>query len=584
MGQEQEHLGGDLLPETMIAIGGNLKTHVDGNTGWVEGLGVMYGSASQKDLEGDYFTENTFYGHNAGNGASATLNHGIPMIKRDTKAHEIPTLEKYSRKQFKNPITTEQTELGILTRHALDLHDEYEAWVFEQTQNGKFKWSSGALAHLVERDDDGQIKRWEIGEFAYTPTPAEWRLPAIAPLKTFKAAFEADEIKATDDNSQETAEETDAQSVDAVEDVEVVADEIKSTESTGENLMAEQEVLNEVLDALKSIEGRIEKIEAQPIQDLGVAADEKPVKAFNVVESTSIGDEKKGYQKAFWDFMHSGGRRAAKALEHGTDAEGGYVVPEDDELSIESIAVSMSAVRQLPVQERTTNGMLYHWPTIDTHTGAMTSTAEEASYNQNDPVFDERLFTIQKYTRQIRLSEELNEMTNSGLQATLNQQFGEALALTENSLLVTRLDAASTGNVNFAGTAAITAAEIVSMYYAGADPYPTNGWLMAKATEGLVRGISGNDFQFLPNPQGQLQGSLLGAPVANASAMPAATTGNESVYCGDFRQVGIVRRGGLSIIFNPWLAQATGQVDFFAKAQFDIQILHPSALVSGTQA
>ena len=44
MGQEQEHLGGDLLPETMIALGGNLKTYRDGDTGWVEGLGVMLGS------------------------------------------------------------------------------------------------------------------------------------------------------------------------------------------------------------------------------------------------------------------------------------------------------------------------------------------------------------------------------------------------------------------------------------------------------------------------------------------------------------------------------------------------------------
>lgn len=589
MGNENEHLGGDLPQETMIAIGGNLKTHQDGNTGWVEGLGVMYGTPSQKDLEGDYFTEDTFYGHNAGNGASATLNHGIPMYAKSTKADEAQVLESYARKQFKNPITTEQTELGILARHALDLHDEYEAWVFEQTQNGTFKWSSGALAHLVERNDDGQIKRWEIGEFAYTPTPAEWRLPAIAPLKTFKAAFEADEINATDDDSPETAEETITPIVDAVEDVETVADEIKSTESTGE-IMTEQvkeaPAVDPVLAAvqglsenIKAFGERIEALEAQPVQDLGVAG-----KSVNVVEAESMGSD--SYMKGLQRYIKSKGtEKNIKALEAGTDSEGGYLVDEEWENAIAKKRESMSAVRRLLVSRRSTTSPIYRWPTEATAYAAATSTAEEAAYNQTDPAFGEATFTMTKYTRLTLVSEELFNDSIVNIQAELTEMLGRAHALAENATLVTRLEAATLTSLTLDNAASITAAEIPELYYLLPDGYEHNGWFMRKATEGLIRGLTGNDFLFVPTPQGGVQGQLWGSPVVTASAVDAVATTNNSIFGGDWTSgVGFVERSGLSISINPYLYEANGQVGIFSRSRWDIQVLQGEAIVEGVQA
>ena len=569
--------------ETMIAFGGNLKTHVDGDTGWVEGLGVMYGNEGQKDLEGDFFTANTFYGHSAGDNSSATLNHGIPMYGKNTKAQEAQVLEAYAKRQFKSPIKTEQTDIGILARHALDLKDEYEAWVFEQTQNGTFKWSSGALAHLVERDDStGEIKRWEIGEFAYTPSPAEHRLPPITPLKSYQAAFTVDEIKT--ETIQETAEETGAP-------VDVVSDGTDETKSTHTGEIMTEEVKDTApaltLEAIKSafaaeiepIKAEIEAIKATPIENVGLAAKAATV---GVVDADSLGNS---YEKAFKAYVRSrGANKSMKALQEGTDSEGGYLVPDDWESAIAMKRESVSVVGQLPIQMRSTNRDTYRWPTEASSGTAAASTAEEAAYNESDPAFGETVFTIGKYTRSVKVSEELFSDEDAQLMDAITQVLGRKHALAENAVLITRLEAATLTSLTLDGAAAITAAEIPELYYLLPDGYDFNGWLMRKATEGLIRGLTGSDFHFIPNPQGNGM-NLWGAPVVNASAVDAATTGNNSIFGGDWTSgVGMVRNGNMSITMNPYLYEANGQVGIFSRSRWDIQVLQGEAIVEGVQA
>jgi HK97 family phage major capsid protein len=572
-------------------LGGNLKTHVDGDVGWVEGVGVLFGNESQRDLDRQYFTPDTDYGHAKGNMSDATLNHGIPMITGNTKSDEVPHPRAAARKRFKNPITTETIDTGILARHALDLKDSYEKWVFEETEKGTFKWSSGALGHLLDADEKtGEIKRWIIGEFAYTPTPAEPRLAAITPLKSYQTGFMSDEIKATETN-QETTEKT-AEVVDVVTVMVEDADEVK-THYKGETMTEEKEVkevaaplsLDDiaavVTKAVQPLQAELDAIKAKPVQDIGIAADEAATKKVNVIDASHQGSDP--YGTAFKAWIRSKGQKQVKALEIGVDAEGGFLVPEDWESAISSTRSSVSFTGKLPVQTRTTDRLLYNWP-AESIGAAMVVTAEEAAYDQTDPVYSNILFTMAKYTRLVLVSEELLSDEDAGLQSSLTARFGREAGLAENAILITRLGAATTGNVGFASATVIAQAEIPEMVYTVADGYELNGWVMRKSTEGQIRGISGTDFQFVPSPAGNVAGMLWGAPVATMSAANAQTTGLESVYCGDFTQVGIVRNRGFSVSVNPYLYEGTGQVGFFARTRFDIQVLQGSALVSGTQA
>ena len=575
--------------DTMIAFGGNLKTHRDGDVGMVEGLGVMYGNPAQKDLMGDYFTPNTWYGHAAGDMSSATLNHGIPMYGKNTKATEAEILEGYAKRQFKSPIRTEETDIGILARHALDLKDEYEAWVFEQTQNGTFKWSSGALSHLVDRDDDtGEIKRWEIGEFAYTPSPAEYRLPAITPLKSYHASFMDDRTTAAE-TIQETTQETAAPAVAVVSDgngatetkhineVDIMSEQ--DTEQTAPALTLEDisgAMTSAVKAAVDPLKAEIEALKAKPVVDVGISDSAKTV---NIVGADAIGNS---YENAFKAYIGSRGKISnLRALEEGVDSEGGYLVPDDWESAIAFQRDSASVLSQLPVQNRTTNRLVYRWPTESTAYVAATATAEEIAYDQTDPAFGEATFTMQKYTRLTIVSDELFDDEDAQLQSALSSMLGRAHALAENALLVTRLEAATLTSLTLDSNSGITAAEIPELYYLLPDGYDFNGWLMRKATEGVIRGLTGSDFHFIPNPQGNGM-NLWGAPVVTASAVDAIATTTNSIFGGDWTNgVGVVRNGSFSISINPYLYEATGQVGVFSRQRLDIQTLQGLAIVEG---
>jgi HK97 family phage major capsid protein len=135
---------------------------------------IRFSGADQKDLQGEFFTAKTYFGSRKGDGADVMFNHG----QAPTKA-----FDEICGRVFAEAKAT-MDEIGIFVSHVLDLADEYEAAIADLCSTGKLKWSSGATSHMVKRADTGEIKRWPIAEFSYTPTPAEPRLPAIAPLKS----------------------------------------------------------------------------------------------------------------------------------------------------------------------------------------------------------------------------------------------------------------------------------------------------------------------------------------------------------------------------------------------------------------
>ena len=577
--------------ETMIAFGGNLKTHVDGDTGWVEGLGVMYGNEGQKDLEGDFFTANTFYGHAVGDNSSATLNHGIPMYGKNTKAQEAQVLEAYAKRQFKSPIKTEQTDIGILARHALDLKDEYESWVFEQTQNGTFKWSSGALAHLVERDDStGEIKRWEIGEFAYTPSPAEHRLPPITPLKSYQAAFTADEIKT--ETIQETAEETGAP-VDVVSDGpdeetksthtgEIMTEEVKATPAVDPVLAAVQGLSSEI----KSFGERVAALEAQPVENIGVAS--KSVNYNKIKESGSEAG-------ALKHFIRTGETNAyIKAsndtdMNVGTAADGGSAVPTGHFNGIiarrdESMIANMVGVRNIPGE-----GMTVNVPLDAEDDGEFILTSEAASTDRDAPALGTTAMTLGYYTKRVELSHQLINSEESRLIAFLDDFIGRGMAKTHNSLLVTEVSTNGTNFNTFASTTAIADGELEALIGndnldAYLDDAGSVAWITRPSTHAAIRAISGSDRKYDSNPQGSGRRSLLGYDMHYSNKVDAPTTGNQSILFGNFNYVGFREAPGLTFLRDPYSKASNGQVVLHYYFSAVYKVLQAEAVGFGQQA
>lgn len=219
--------------DTLIFEGEALKTLPDAPEGKVKvgGYAIRFSDASEKDLTGEFFTKATKFGKNHGDGAMTLFHHGMP----------VKGLENLCDADFESA-TTRVDDAGIWAETTLDLRDEYQKKIADMIESGALNWSSGSAGHAMRKKSSGEITRWPISEFSFTPTPAEPRLPAIRPLKSLsEPAPIVDTPKApvatppkiiVMPEATKTAEELAAETARAIEDGikarELVVEEIRA--------------------------------------------------------------------------------------------------------------------------------------------------------------------------------------------------------------------------------------------------------------------------------------------------------------------------------------------------------------------
>jgi hypothetical protein len=154
--------------ELYIAYGGELKALGDGRIG---GIGVQF---TGKDLEGEGFKSDTYYGARKGDGADCLFHHSLPLkgIPKELTDYLFP------------PVKVTPQQVGLFAETILDMANEYEKMIYDMVEAGKLGWSSGAPGHMVRKTASGVITRWPISEFSLTPCPAEPR-NRVMTLKAF---------------------------------------------------------------------------------------------------------------------------------------------------------------------------------------------------------------------------------------------------------------------------------------------------------------------------------------------------------------------------------------------------------------
>ncbi|MBZ0292555.1 MAG: phage major capsid protein, partial [Anaerolineae bacterium] len=155
------------------AITTTLKT-ISATEGRIGGYLVIWGSPAQRDLQGEYFTQDTDLGLDWYDQRPVLYHHGLDG---DLKAAVIGVID-----------TLTPDETGVWAEAQLDLRQRYVHAVQRLVDKGILGWSSGSLPHLVEVGADGGIKRWPIIEGSLTPAPAE---PRRTDVRTIKSAFDA---------------------------------------------------------------------------------------------------------------------------------------------------------------------------------------------------------------------------------------------------------------------------------------------------------------------------------------------------------------------------------------------------------
>lgn len=335
------------------------------DSGKIGGYLVVFGDANTKDLHGDYFTPRTDFALEWFDERPALYQHGLDGAVKAAPVGRI--------------VAIKADNIGLWAEAQLDMRNRYADAVKELVKAGALSWSSGSMSHLVQRGNDGQIKRWPVVEGSLTPTPAE---PRMTDIHEIKSAFEALSINFNLDLLQEPEPETMPEDGEAVGDV-VEGDEsiLYVTEASEVKAMTEQNVdvapanpslkaamqgeINELRGELKGLLDGAMTERTTAIKDSQAALEEKIARLETAVKAIPSGlggrgEEKKAtlgeYALSIKKAKTGEDRSAIKAMSGVAGGSGGFLLPQRFGMELFEMAAEESWLLPLlnvfPVNER----------------------------------------------------------------------------------------------------------------------------------------------------------------------------------------------------------------------------------------
>lgn len=581
----------------------------------VAGYGVLFGGA---DLDGDTFTKSTDFMLDLVPSKLVLYDHGM---NSGIKGNIIGRV----------PITAiAEDDDGLWIEAELDRSAAYMDSVLSLIEAGKLGWSSGSVGHLVSRDGR-QIKRWPVVEFSLTPTPAEPRTLGVEVLKSLAECEDAltklaaepetatvdieDEAPAEPEAAPEdnrarvsataaTAAKSDSQPIEHDEHDEHVEEEMSDEVKAAAPAKEEPQNADNsaaILEAIKTLAERVAGLEAQPVNELPVQAPSKIAPAY----IKSRGDTQ---EKAIAHWYRTGDMSAVKSIQTGdnqisikasndtdmnvgTAADGGNAVPTGHYQGIIAKMRESALYPRLGVMMIPGKGTTVNVPIDNEADGEFVSTNEAASFDRDAPALGTKAFTLVKYTKTLPISYELLEDEDSRLMAFVESWVGQGLGRTHNSLMVTEALANGTAGLTLDAAAAIGSAEVPELLYKLKGEYSDGAaWVLDRTTEGFIRGLTGNNFQFVPTPQGSNTGSqvntvgrdLFGVSVYNTAYMPVIGAGLKSMLIGNFNFMGLYMAPDLTFLRDPYSLAANGQVRLHYYTRLDYGVLQAEAFQYAT--
>lgn len=561
--------------EILICYGGEVKALPDGKLG---GHLVRFGTPQDPDLVGDYFDATTDFG--AFEKTDVYYQHGLdPVIKKRT----------LGRGDLK------KDDVGVWVEAQLNLRDEYEKQIYELAKMGKLGWSSGTAAHLVEREQVGKawhIKVWKLGlDASLTPTPAEPRNAVIA-LKSLMA--ELPKPQANAEGGTDSAANAEPKQFAPEDKPNENKGEVKMDENKTQTPQPEPQTnaIESVVAELKAMRDEIKAMRDAPPANAGGTK----APAHNKIP---LGDDA---FKAFRHFVRTGdasGIRTGEAYEQfmktdyhlleSTQYQGQEAVPTEVVARIVEFRNQFSVTRAagaevlpvgtnaivLPVEKA--NPQQFGITTIDGSNNFTTLTQQ--------PI-DKISATIYDFTYNVPIGFTLLEDAVFDVEAWLARYVGRGLGLTENQYFLVGTGSSqpqgavtgSTKGVDAASASALTAAEIVKLYYSVPAEYRDRvAWVMTGATEATLRQLAlSTTFPFVGT--GGMYGGVgngaqangagwlvaVNSAVFNSSAMDSIAASKKPVLVGNFEAGYVIfERKGLTVLRDPYSEAGKGIVNLW---------------------
>ncbi len=346
--------------------------------------------------------------------------------------------------------------------------------------------------------------------------------------------------------------------------------------------------LNDLTNEIKRME-RKEALEAEMNRPVSTPIIEKPMKA---ADDEATGRKSKTYVKSFWNAMRQKivTPDILNALQEGTDSEGGYLVPDEFEHTLVEALEQENIFRQLAHVINTASGDR-KIPVVASK-GTASWVDEEGTITDSDDAFGQVSIGAYKLGTLIKVSNELLNDSVFDLEAYISKEFARRIGNKEEDAffngngtgkpvgIFNSTGGAQTG-VTAASSSAITADEIIDLFYSLGSPYRKNAvWVLNDATVKAVRKLKDGNGNYLWQPAltSGTPDVLLGRPVYTSAYVPTIASGAKVIAFGDFNYYWIADRQGRVFKKLNELYAATDQTGFVATQRVDGKLILPEAI------
>lgn len=336
------------------------------------------------------------------------------------------------------------------------------------------------------------------------------------------------------------------------------------------------------LDALTNEIHRMERREAHEAELNRPVSQPLTGKPEQTMKPERTGRASDAYAEDFGRHLR-GKPQVHNVLSEGTDADGGYLVPEDFERQIVAELEEENVVRRLAKVITTQHERKI--PVAIAHSTAQW-TAENAAYTESSPTFGQKQIDAFKLTDLCRVSIELLQDSAFDIESYLRAEFARAFGIAEEQAFCvgtgtnqpTGIFTANGGSVGVtaASATAITADELISLVYALKSPYRRSAkFLMNDATISAIRKLKDNNGAYLwqPSLQAGEPDRLLGYELYTSPYVPVMAAGAFAVAFGDFKNYWIGDRAGRTVQRLNELYATNGQIGYVATERVDGKVI-----------
>jgi len=297
------------------------------------------------------------------------------------------------------------------------------------------------------------------------------------------------------------------------------------------------------------------------------------------------------YRGAFDKYLRFGANSLvgdeARALQEGTDSEGGYLTETVLERRLVETLADVNIMRSLASVIQTSSDR--NIP-VESTVGSATWTAEEAAYTESDSVFSQISLGAHKIGTIMKISDELMQDSVFDMSSYIGRNFGRRIGEAEEAAFVagdgsskpTGATVGASAGVTAASATAITSNEILDLAYSLKRQYRRNGsWLFNDSTIKAIRQLKDSNGQYLWQPALTAgdPDTLAGRPVHASYDMPEMTTGLVAGLFGDFKMGYLIAdRGATSFLRLNELYAANGQVAVRASRRVDGKVVLAEAI------